>query len=301
MRYASSILRQIQDIIVDMPEVLRKPSFEHTEPPPRPPGDLPDLGQPFYQNLSLPPLQPSSSESRRAPLSQGLPFTHWPIGTFDEHGLPVPVDTSSQASGSAAASPSAWGGPPVTGPSSHFTTPFVPQGSGVPESPSLPSTAQLNAAREQVVAFRPPLPAPESTQAIPILSGFAICRANILVTEAMLKFVLVDYRELLQNNLKRLRLTAGDIPDAEEDASNDIEEAARSFFADAVAALPFDALAANGQSLILKLVFIVSSLLNRTSTSSRAYVYMSEFLGTLSKLSERRTAGDEEPASDDEA
>lgn len=279
-----------------MPDVLRKPSFEHTEPPPRPPGDLPDLGQPFYQSLALPPLQQSAGKVQPPPFA----FGQWPIGTFDEHGLPVQMETSSQASGSAAASPSAWGGPPVAGPSSSFSAPFAPKGNSTLESPALPSPAQLNAARDQVVAFRPPLPSAGSMQATPVLSGFAICRANILVTEAMLKFVLVDYRELLQSHLRRLRISNGDLPDADEDGPDDIEEAAQSFFADAVATLPFDALAANGQSLILKLVFIVSSLLNRTSTSSRAYVYMSEFLGTLSKLSERRTAGDEEPGSDDD-
>ncbi|CAO1616363.1 unnamed protein product [Sympodiomycopsis kandeliae] len=303
LRYASSILARVQEIVADMPEVLRKPSFDHTEPPPRPAGDLPDLGQPFYQNLALPPLQQrSEQETKSVTQNQSLPFTQWPIGTFDENGLPAQLEIGSQPSSSAAASPSAWGGPPIAGHSSAFTAPFAPTGCNRPATPTVPSTAQLNAAREQVVAFRPSPPAVGSAQAvIPILSGFAICRANILVTEAMLRFVLVDYRELLQSQLKKLRLTLDNTTEMEEEeASNDIEEAARSFFADAVATLPFDALAANGQSLILKLVFIVSSLLNRTSTTSRAYIYMSEFLGTLSKLSERRTAGDEEPGSDEE-
>lgn len=152
----------------------------------------------------------------------------------------------------------------------------------------------------------------------------------------MLRFLLVDYRELLKNRLDYLRKeamatfslgessgngmglgqpdskmamglaqelqmgNAGSDADEDVEASNDIEVAAQNFFSDAVASLPFDALAANGQSLILKLVFIVSNLLNRTSVCSRAYAYMTEFLRTLSQLSDRRSAGDDEPDSDDE-
>lgn len=327
LQYARSVLYQIQAVISDMPDVLRQPSFEHAEPPPRPPGGLPDLGTPFYHSqvdignascqtgpclrgagtcdaskvgnvqLAIPPIYQSPAPT--------LPFAPWPTGTFDEHGLPIPTDGASQTSSSAAASP--------TAPWTHVVpaTQGNHQGMGQPlrisrpESPVMPSTAQLKAAREQVVAFRPSPPLADLTHGqVPILSGFAICRANILVTEAMLRFVLVDYQELLQGYLARQRQeeegSAMSDLDAEDAGVNDIEEAARSFFAEAVASLPLDALAANGQSLILKLVFIVSSLLNRTSNSSRAFSYMSEFLQTLSRLSERRTAGDEDPGSEDE-
>lgn len=329
LRNASAILAQVHEIVDAMPDVLRTPSFKHTEPPPRswPAGELPDLGMPFHH-----------PGSKNMPMYT-LPFAPWPSGTFDENGLPIPTaDGASQPSSSAAPSPSAWGAlqGPLAGagasPASFFGFgndllaggPSLPPprqgGNSGPGSPSIPSTAQLNAARDQVVAFRPspPPPAAGSTEdRVPILSGFAICRANILVTEAMLRFVLVEYRELLQGHLKRLlkaeqsqrdgntntgvkdELNVEGIED-DDDGSSDIEEAARSFFSDAVATLPFDALAANGQSLILKLVFIVSTLLNRTRTSSKAYTYMSEFLSTLGKLSERRTAGDEEPDSEEE-
>lgn len=331
LHYARSILYQIRAVIADMPDVLRKPSFEHTEPPPRPAGALPDLGVPFYQMTAPSNVNPGSSQvgqqkgnavgsntlsqqqSAQMYSGQGsmtLPFTPWPLGTFDENGLPIPSDGASQTSSSAAASPTTanvWQSGTFTASNKGFIGgPFAPQGPSLPGSPVLPSSAQLNAAREQVVAFRPspPLADPGRAQ-VPILSGFAICRANILVTEAMLRFVLVDYQELLQGYLNRQRSEEGPSSasagfENQEDGANDIEEAAQSFFAEAVAALPLDALAANGQSLILKLVFIVSSLLNRTSSSSRAFTYMSEFLQTLSRLSERRTAGDEDPGSDDE-
>lgn len=346
LRYASSILKQIQDIVAEMPEVLRKPSFEHTEPPPRPPGDLPDLGQPSFPsagaglNSMNGPMTTLAASTRNLGL-QTMPFVPWPHGTFDENGLPNATDGSSQPS-SSAASPSAWGGPPLaTGPApvpGAFFSDFMPSNNATGSrsgSPVPPSAAQLNAARDQVVAFRPSPPATGPSQT-PILSGFAICRANILVTEAMLRFLLVDYRELLKNRLDYLRKeamatfslgessgngmglgqpdskmamglaqelqmgNAGSDADEDVEASNDIEVAAQNFFSDAVASLPFDALAANGQSLILKLVFIVSNLLNRTSVCSRAYAYMTEFLRTLSQLSDRRSAGDDEPDSDDE-
>ncbi|CAO1618276.1 unnamed protein product [Parajaminaea phylloscopi] len=330
LHFARSILYSIRSVIDEMPDVLRQPSFEHTEPPRRPSGGLPDLGLPFYQmamandaTMGRPsghhhgshvdsagngPVPTLPGHGISASPAATLPFGHWPTGTFDEHGLPIPTDGASQTSSSAAGSPSGpWSffGPSSGSGQMHFSLQGK-QGPSRPASPAAPSTAQLNAALEQVVAFRPSPPAagPARPQ-ITILSGFAICRANILVTEAMLRFVLVDYQELLQGYLARQRREEeacgiASVINSDESGSNDIEEAARSFFSEAVTSLPLDALAANGQSLILKLVFIVSSLLNRTSSSSRAFAYMSEFLQTLSHLSERRTAGDEEPGSDDE-
>ncbi|PWN20050.1 hypothetical protein BCV69DRAFT_313250 [Microstroma glucosiphilum] len=315
LRYASSILRRIQEVVSEMPGDLLNPSFEHTEPPPRPCDILPDLGPSMY----LPQAGMTGTTAARKGSFLGnttgpggdrgvggqskdrttlppvnLPFAPWPTGTFDENGLPVALDGASQGSSSAAASPMGWGPPTTGGPTlgGSILPPFVPSGQTVDNSSAhTPSAAQLNAARDQVVSFRPsPPPISSSSQShFPILSGFAICRANILVTEAMLRFVLVDYREQLQGHLNRLRLASGEVnPEEEDDASKDIEEAARTFFSEAVATLPFDALAANGQSLVLKLVYIVSALLHRTSTSSRTYEYMSELLALLTQLTDRR-------------
>lgn len=300
------------------------PSFEHTEPPPRPCDILPDLGPSLY----LPQAgMTSGNEARKSSflgstsgtggdradvgrsnerttlLPVNVPFAPWPTGTFDEHGLPVALDGASQGSSSAGVSPMGWGPPTTGGPTlgGSILPPFVPSGQAMDNSPQVPSTAQLNSARDQVNSFRPSPPPASSSSShsrFPILSGFAICRANILVTEAMLRFVLVDYREQLQGHLNRLRLASGEVnPEEEDDASKDIEEAARTFFSEAVATLPFDALAANGQSLILKLVYIVSALLHRTSTSSKTYEYMSELLSLLTQLTDRR---EEKPDEDGE-
>lgn len=48
--------------------------------------------------------------------------------------------------------------------------------------------------------------------------------------------------------------------------------------------MPMESLAANGQSLIAKVIFVVSSLLNRTATNTRGYAYLCDFLGMVSLL-----------------
>lgn len=382
LEFANSLLRKIQAIVAQMPEVLQRPSFEHTEPPRRPSGELPDLGRPYFQRgggggpggstsfgsagvsvgggggptkshmgVGAQPhhqqQQQQSTQPRSSQPQPGLlPLAPWPNGTFDEHGLPVMyVDNHSQPSSSAPSPSTGTAGwtskmagqtqprgrgsfdgsahVPLGAQYGNSTTGFMggAQGTG---SPTLPAMSQLYAARNQVTAFHPAPPASDPSRP-PILSGFAICRANILVTEAMLRFVLVDYQEYLQGVLAQHRLSEGrgskqhdsygggeGLLDGGSSSSttggssgpcqsgNDIEEAAQSFFAEAVASLPFDALAANGQSLILKLIFIISGLLNRTNSTSRAYSFMTEFLATLTKLSERRTEGDQEPEPEEE-
>ena len=53
--------------------------------------------------------------------------------------------------------------------------------------------------------------------------------------------------------------------------------------------LPLDALASNGHSLISKIIYVVSALLNRTARGpSEGFQYMSSLLATLTRLSQTR-------------
>lgn len=130
--------------------------------------------------------------------------------------------------------------------------------------------------------------------------------ANIVITESLIRFLMAEYHALVTTRVRELLVRhpafaptpAFEVKDAEagwEEATANVLRAFNS--------MPLEALASNGQSLIDKIVYIVSSLLKRTSSSapSMGYQYMSSLLLTLTKLSQTRLDTDQDDTSDEEA
>ncbi|EPQ27029.1 uncharacterized protein PFL1_05313 [Pseudozyma flocculosa PF-1] len=177
-----------------------------------------------------------------------------------------------------------------------------------PESETDPAVTAM--AMDQVNAFRPsPPPQPErEREREPILSPLCTLHANVIVTEAMVRFVMVEYRELIGARVADLRargqvdfdggLGGGNRPgEAGAFGYNESEdgwEAAAKDMLDVLHGMPLEALASNGQSMTSKIIYVVSSLLNRTATNTRGYSYMTSFLQMLTRLSQDRGPNEEE-------
>lgn len=110
-------------------------------------------------------------------------------------------------------------------------------------------------------------------------------RANILITETMIRFVLNEYRELLDNFSAQCQPLQS--MHAQDTLDDDWETAAKEMV-DTLQGMPLESLAANGQSMIAKLLYLTSSLLNRSPAGTRGYQYLCDFLGTLTRLTSDR-------------
>lgn len=112
-----------------------------------------------------------------------------------------------------------------------------------------PSMAQLNDAVRQLTAFRP---APPPHQP-PILTPFATMRANILITETMIRFVLAEYRELLESAAKQLSTSTGQASSQSSEGAVKVEngsldwETATEDMINSLQSMSLESLAANGQ------------------------------------------------------
>ncbi|KAN0063684.1 hypothetical protein ACQY0O_003733 [Thecaphora frezii] len=159
--------------------------------------------------------------------------------------------------------------------------------------------AALNAAMDEVNAFRPSPPPQPMRGREPILSPLCTLHANVIVTEAMVRFVIVEYRELIGARIVDLR-ARGQVDfggRGETFGYNDARdgwEAAAKDMLDVLHGMPLEALTSNGQSMTSKIIYVVSSLLNRTSTNTRGFSYMTSFLQMLTKLTQDRGSNAEE-------
>ncbi|PWN50445.1 hypothetical protein IE53DRAFT_95384 [Violaceomyces palustris] len=177
---------------------------------------------------------------------------------------------------------------------------------GTSRNPPVMNSAsmEVNAAYEQVNAFRPSPPPQANRSAEPILSPLCTLHANVIVTEAMIRFVIVEYRELITAQVSQLQartqpqISGADRLDFFLDESEDGWEAAAKDMLDVLHEMPLEALASNGQSMVAKIIYVVSSLLNRTATNTRGYSYMTSFLHMLTKLSQDRSAEEDEGRDD---
>lgn len=154
-----------------------------------------------------------------------------------------------------------------------------------------------------VNVFRPS-PPPSST---PVLSPMCTMHANIVATESLIRFLVTEYRELVSTRIHDLKLRQPSPYSAPEDFEGEGWQEAAQNMLRVFNSLPLDALASNGHSLITKIIYVVSALLNRTATATGVgrgrdgkaskggattttvgFQYMSSLLGTLTRLSQTR-------------
>ncbi len=117
--------------------------------------------------------------------------------------------------------------------------------------------------------------------------------ANIVCTESLIRFLVTEYRELVATRIRDLKLrqpaSFGAPANAPEDVQRDTWQDAAQKMLSTFNSLPLDALASNGHSLISKIIYVVSALLNRTARGpSEGFQYMSSLLATLTRLSQTR-------------
>ncbi len=243
IRYLADVLRRLQRAIDDMPEELRKPVYTHSPPEPvRRPGDaLPALearGQQQQQQRQAPLLQAigfdSATQSALGDHLSGTSPWPWPAETFSRDGLP---NAAAESRGSTTAS----------------TAP----------RPAVEHTddASTLTMMDLVNVFRPS-PPPEST---PILSPMCTMHANIVTTESLIRFLVTEYRELVSHRIRDLKLRQPHQPtSAPEDIQGELWQEAAANMLRVFNSLPLDALASNGLSLVDRIVYVVSALLQRT-------------------------------------
>ncbi len=296
VRYLADVLSRLQHAIDDMPEELRKPVYTHAPPEPirRPGVSMPSLeavapgGQ---QQQPPPPLQAIGFDAAtQTALGNHLSGTSpwpWPAETFTRDGLPN-ADARSSNNSSATHSPR-----PSAEPASGLDVGQPPHQALTP-LPLTPQTGRDAVAGLTMVdlvnVFRPS-PPPSST---PVLSPMCTMHANIVCTESLIRFLVTEYRELVATRIRDLKLrqpaSFGAPANAPEDVQRDTWQDAAQKMLHTFNSLPLDALASNGQSLISKIIYVVSALLNRTAMRgpSEGFQYMSSLLATLTRLSQTR-------------
>lgn len=271
IRYLADVLRRLQRAIDDMPEELRKPVYTHSPPEPvRRPGDaLPTLearGQQEQQQQRQAPLLQaigfdSATQSALGDHLSGTSPWPWPAETFSRDGLP---NAAAESRGSITTSSTA-------------PRPVV-------DSTDDASTLTM---MDLVNVFRPS-PPPESTH---ILSPMCTMHANIVTTESLIRFLVTEYRELVSQRIRDLKLRQPHQPtSAPEDIQGELWKEAAANMLRVFNSLPLDALASNGLSLVDRIVYVVSALLQRTGTRGlgAGFGYMSSLLATLTRLSQGR-------------
>ncbi|GAC93641.1 hypothetical protein PHSY_001206 [Pseudozyma hubeiensis SY62] len=306
IRYLADVLRRLQRAIDEMPEELRNPVYSHSPPEPirRPGSALPALetvsarGQPQQQQHDAPLLQAIGFDAAtQTALGNHLSGTSpwpWPAETFTRDGLPN-ADARSSNNSSATHSPGVGGASTgnaagVEGgqPPHHVLTPppaLTPRNTDTSDPAGSLTMVDL------VNVFRPS-PPPSAT---PVLSPMCTMHANIVTTESLVRFLVTEYREMVTTRIRDLKLRQPSHLSATASAPEDVQgeawqEAAANLlrtFND----LPLDALASNGQSLIDKIIYVVSALLNRTGNRgglTSGFGYMSSLLATLTRLSQTR-------------
>ncbi|CBQ70179.1 conserved hypothetical protein [Sporisorium reilianum SRZ2] len=296
IRYLADVLRRLQQALNDMPEQLRKPAYTHSPPEPiRRPGS------------ALPALETVASrgQQHQAPLLQAIGFDAatqtalghhvsgtspwpWPAETFTRDGLPN-AEARSSSEASAAHSPRGGGAgeggarAAVEGgqPTHRVHTP--------PAGALTASGGNVNMV-DLINVFRPSPPPPSSTSTV--LSPMCTMHANIVTTASLIRLLVTEYREVVTARMHELKLRHTSTSPFPEDAPGETWHEAAANLLRVFHSLPLDALASNGQSLVDKIIYVVSALLWKTGGRGAAgaggFGYMSSLLGMLTRLSQIR-------------
>ncbi|TKY88044.1 hypothetical protein EX895_003140 [Sporisorium graminicola] len=315
IRYLADVLRRLQQALDDMPEELRNPTYTHSPPERirRPGSALPALetvaSRGVQQQQHAPLLQAIGFDAAtQTALGNHLSGTSpwpWPAETFSREGLPnaearssneASATRSPRADGADGGSDAPRGRGDVEGgqPPHQVLTPPPAVATLTPRHSSDPSASGAVNMVDFINVFRPSPPPPSSTT--PVLSPMCTMHANIVTTESLVRFMVTEYREMVGVRIHDLKLrqpsahTSG--TSAEDVPGESWQEAAANLLR-VFNSLPLDALASNGQSLIDKIMYVVSALLNRTGkqrglTGTGGFGYMSSLLAMLTRLSQTR-------------
>lgn len=320
IRYLADVLRRLQEAIDDMPEELRNPIYTHSPPEPirRPGSALPALvtvsahGQHAQHEQHAPLLQAigfdAATQTALGNHVSGTSPWPWPAETFTRDGLPNAEARSSnnsssthspRAGGACEANMSTrYGGAMAAGagvergqPAHHGLAPLAVR------TPRMRTGVEARAASltmmDMVNVFRPS-PPPASASSTPVLSPMCTLHANIVTTESLVRFLLTEYRDMVTTRIRELKLRQPShlalASCAPEDVHSQVWQEAAANLLRTFNNLPLDALASNGQSLIDKIIYVVTALLNRTSSRgvTTGFGYMSSLLATLTRLSQTR-------------
>ncbi|PWZ03557.1 hypothetical protein BCV70DRAFT_154945, partial [Testicularia cyperi] len=340
--YLADAARRITRVMEEMPEELRRPAFTHSPPAPirRPGSAMPRLDrrndgrETVSQSAEThaPPIQAigfdAATQTALGDHLSGRSAWPWPADAFTREGLPN-ADVNSSTHSSARQSPRNGGdadlGNAADGIASSSSLGSDPMMEGaqaphqvltLPAMTPFPATRDTNMTglvgeglsfMDQINVFRPS-PPPTST---PILSPMCTMYANIVVTESLIRFLLTEYRELLLSRARDIRASHSSSMSSSSAAVafDGLELAAGEGWQDATAnmlqifnSMPLEALASNGHSLISKIVYVVSSLLNRISSRAptNGYHYMSSLLAMLNRLSQTRKDDSASPDNDND-
>ena len=128
---------------------------------------------------------------------------------------------------------------------------------------------------------------------------FLVMQANIYVTQQLVRFVIEQYRdELVLSMQQTLRL---DMSEFEAGRAHDREAVAADLLK-ILHSIPIQSIATNGPSLVHKVRFVASTLLDAVHnpdeqpvSAARAHAYLWDFLSILSEIERNYILDDEKP------
>ncbi|KAH7097717.1 fungal-specific transcription factor domain-containing protein [Auriculariales sp. MPI-PUGE-AT-0066] len=126
---------------------------------------------------------------------------------------------------------------------------------------------------------------------------FLVMQGNLYVTQQLVRFVIEQYRDEL---VASMRLSTGaDMKDLETNAAED-REAVASDLLNVLHSIPIQSIATNGPSLVHKVRFVASTLLDAVrkaeeapASAARAHAYLWDFLSILSEIERNYILDDE--------
>ncbi|KAH9049879.1 fungal-specific transcription factor domain-containing protein [Lactarius hengduanensis] len=132
------------------------------------------------------------------------------------------------------------------------------------------------------------------------LNPFLVMQANIYVTQQLVRFVIEQYRDELEI---QIRGTTDDQRVADEQRIADDREAVASDLLNILHNIPIQSIATNGPSLVHKVRFVASTLLDAVrkaetapATAARAHAYLWDFLSILSEIERNYLLDDDRDA-----
>ncbi|EJD35204.1 hypothetical protein AURDEDRAFT_117434 [Auricularia subglabra TFB-10046 SS5] len=126
---------------------------------------------------------------------------------------------------------------------------------------------------------------------------FLVMQANLYVTQQLVRFVIEQYRDELMASMRHSM--GGDVKDLEASSAED-REAVASDLLNVLHSIPIQSIATNGPSLVHKVRFVASTLLDAVrkaeeapASAARAHAYLWDFLSILSEIERNYILDDE--------
>ncbi|KZV78599.1 hypothetical protein EXIGLDRAFT_633680, partial [Exidia glandulosa HHB12029] len=126
---------------------------------------------------------------------------------------------------------------------------------------------------------------------------FLVMQGNLYVTQQLVRFVIEQYRDELMTSMRHS--LGGDIKELENNSAED-REAVASDLLNVLHSIPIQSIATNGPSLVHKVRFVASTLLDAVrkaeeapASAARAHAYLWDFLSILSEIERNYILDDE--------